>query len=255
MKGLQGRYLLRIVLVMVDIQNHEESLRELSKTSLINNVTIILCWSAAEGARYLEAFKTYENAAPTAIKQHQSSAYGDRMVDFITTPRSINKTDAVSLVSQFGTIRTAVNARHEDVAGIAGWGEKKVQRWCASVREPFRVKKAAKRGIGREESSRMQASRAGTLSRDVTTGEGELPSRPATASKKPAMPFEEESRDAESLFVDEEAAMQEIMAGMEEPERRRRPVVEQPEPPRKKRKEDDDVGEGVMAALSKLRKT
>ena len=72
-KGLQGKYNLRIVLVMVDVQNHEESLKELSKTSLINNVTLILCWSAAEGGRYLELFKTYEHAAPTSIKQHQST--------------------------------------------------------------------------------------------------------------------------------------------------------------------------------------
>ncbi|KAK5716421.1 ssDNA endonuclease and repair protein rad10, partial [Elasticomyces elasticus] len=139
-KNLQGKYNLRIILCMVDIQNHEESLKELSKTSLINNVTVVLCWSAAEGGRYLELFKTYENAAPTSIKQHQSTSYSDRMIDFVTTPRSINKTDAVSLVSQFGTIRTAVNARHEDVATIAGWGEKKVQRWCTAVREPFRIK-------------------------------------------------------------------------------------------------------------------
>src|SRR5215469_4793663 len=32
-RGLQGKYNLRILLVMVDIPNHEESLKELSKTS------------------------------------------------------------------------------------------------------------------------------------------------------------------------------------------------------------------------------
>jgi hypothetical protein len=43
---------------MVDIGNHEDSLKELSKTSLINNATVILCWSAAEAARYLELYKS-----------------------------------------------------------------------------------------------------------------------------------------------------------------------------------------------------
>lgn len=42
---LAGKYNLRILLVMVDIPNHEDSLKELSKTSIINNLTLILCWS------------------------------------------------------------------------------------------------------------------------------------------------------------------------------------------------------------------
>ncbi|KAK5120598.1 hypothetical protein LTR85_006254 [Meristemomyces frigidus] len=284
-KNLQGKYNLRVVLVMVDIQNHEESLRELSKTSLINNITLILCWSAAEGGRYLELFKTYENAAPTSIKQHQSTSYSDRMVDFITTPRSINKTDAVSLVSQFGTIRTAVNARHEDVATIAGWGEKKVQRWCAAVREPFRIKRAARRGLGREGTGASQdVSRAPTLSRDVTRGgdDGESPllpipagfgaspirqsdltgvNRPATAvvgdSDADRRPH---SRLAEQLPVgiafddDDEAAMAEVMTTAPVPPPKKA-VASAQEISKKRKPDDDPLSDGIMAALSKLRKS
>ena len=72
-RALQGKYGLRIILTMVDIDNHEEPLKELSKTSLINNVTIILTWSAQEAGRYLELFKSYEHATPTAIQAHQST--------------------------------------------------------------------------------------------------------------------------------------------------------------------------------------
>ena len=132
---------------MVDIQNHEESLKELSKTSLINNLTLVLCWSAQEAGRYLELYKSYEHASPTSIRAHQATSYAEKLVEFITVPRSINKTDAVGLVSAFGSIRAAVNARPEEIGGLAGWGEKKVQRWCDTVRDPFRVKKAARRGI------------------------------------------------------------------------------------------------------------
>lgn len=273
-KNLQGKYNLRIVLVMVDIQNHEESLKELSKTSLINNVTLVLCWSAAEGGRYLELFKTYENAAPTSIKQHQSTSYSDRMVDFITTPRSINKTDAVSLVSQFGTIRTAVNARHEDLATIAGWGEKKVQRWCTAVREPFRIKRAAKRTLNSEMSVQSQPiSQAPTLSRDVTRAESDSPrpatattdspvrlstSRPTTAAgladadKRPHSRLAEEVH-IDDTFVDDEVALADAMTGKPVPPRATRESVQ--EPPAKKRKPDEDpLNDGIMAALSKLRK-
>lgn len=160
-KGLQGKFKLRIILVMVDVENHEGPLKELSKTSLINNVTLILCWSAAECGRYLELFKSYEHAPATSIKAHQSTSYADRLVDFITVPRSVNKTDAISLVSTFGSLRTAVNAQPDEIALVAGWGGKKVQRWCGSVREPFRMKKAARRGINRDDSR-------ATVSREVS---------------------------------------------------------------------------------------
>ena len=154
-RALGGKYNLRVLLTMVDIQNHEESLRELSKTSLINNLTLILCWSSAEAGRYLELFKSYEHASANSIKAHQATSYADKLVEFITVPRSINKTDAVALVSAFGSVRAAVNARPEEISGVSGWGEKKVMRWCGTVREPFRVRKAAKRGVGlqRGESS------------------------------------------------------------------------------------------------------
>ncbi|KAK5733448.1 ssDNA endonuclease and repair protein rad10 [Elasticomyces elasticus] len=266
-KNLQGKYNLRIILVMVDIQNHEESLKELSKTSLINNVTVVLCWSAAEGGRYLELFKTYENAAPTSIKQHQSTGYSDRMIDFVTTPRSINKTDAVSLVSQFGTIRTAVNARHEDVATIAGWGEKKVQRWCTAVREPFRIKRAAKRGIGMQDSfvgSQPALSRDPTrdesdTSRPGSAGVGAVTSlsRPSTSTGDVDADLRPKSRLAEQLPLDsadgpDDADLTEALTGPPIPFKST--VERMQEVPKKRKPEDDPLNDGVMAALAKFRK-
>jgi DNA excision repair protein ERCC-1 len=152
-KGLQGKFNLRILLTMVDITNHEESLKELSKSSLINNVTVILCWSAAEAARYLELYKSFEHAKPSAIRGSESKGYAEKMVEFITIPRSINKTDAVSLVSAFGSIKNAINARPEEISIVGGWGEKKVRKWCTVVDEPFRARKATRRGLTRKETT------------------------------------------------------------------------------------------------------
>ncbi|KAG6005838.1 hypothetical protein E4U43_000534 [Claviceps pusilla] len=153
-RNLQGRYDLRILLTMVDIPNHEDSLRELSKTSLVNNVTIILCWSAAEAGRYLELYKSYENAGFAAIRGQQASSYADRLVEFVTVPRSLNKSDAVALVASFGSLKNAINAEQEQLGMISGWGGIKVKRWSAAIEEPFRAKKAAKRGLGLQASGR-----------------------------------------------------------------------------------------------------
>ncbi|KAL9625819.1 MAG: hypothetical protein Q9160_000139 [Pyrenula sp. 1 TL-2023] len=154
-RGLAGKYNLRILLTMVDIDNHEQALKELSKTSMVNNLTVILCWSAQEAGRYLELYKSFENASPQSIRAHQASSYKESVTEFITTPRNINKTDAASLLSNFGTLRAAVNAHPEELALVPGWGEKKVKAWCSTVRENFRVRKAAKAnpGLARQEST------------------------------------------------------------------------------------------------------
>lgn len=184
-RALAGKYNLRILLTMVDIQNHEESLKELSKTSLVNNLTLILTWSASEAGRYLELFKSYEHASPTSIRAHQTTSYAEKLIEFITVPRSINKTDAVGLVSAFGSVRAAVNARPEEIGSITGWGEKKVERWCGTVREPFRVQKATKRGLeDREAIWRREESSRNSLRRQAGADQ-HLQGQPAASSTEP----------------------------------------------------------------------
>ncbi|KAI9722328.1 MAG: hypothetical protein M1812_001800 [Candelaria pacifica] len=208
-RALGGKYNLRIMLCMVDIQNHEESLKELSKTSLVNNLTLILCWSAQEAGRYLELYKSYEHASPNSIRAHQATSYSDKLIEFITVPRSINKTDAVALVSNLGSVRAAVNARPEEVGMIDGWGEKKVQQWCSTVRENFRVTKAARRGthLNREVSS-MDLSRADSSLGGVEE-ESDAPAKavvgePVPISRVPARQASAYSRQADDAIQDAE---------------------------------------------------
>lgn len=166
-------YNLRVLLTMVDITNHEEALKELSKTSMINNLTLVLCWSAQEAGRYLELFKSYEHASPASIRAHQAETYQESLTEFVTTPRTINKTDAASLIANFGSLRAAVNAQPEELALVPGWGEKKVKAWCTTVREPFRVKRAAKRNVAllRQETSLAESA----------DGDSDEPSRPTSS--------------------------------------------------------------------------
>lgn len=284
-RDLKGQYQLRILLTMVDIENHEDSLRELSKTSLVNNVTVMLAWSAQEAGRYLELFKTFEHAAPTSIRAQQSASYSDKLVEFITVPRSINKTDALGLVSNFGSVRTAINASPEEVGLIAGWGEKKVQRWCNAAREPFRIKKAAKRGITRENTLDTPHN---TLSRGISMAEGDdvvsddainntleesvhqrvdeaVPlaaemskSAPTTAAsdadKRPSRRIAEDTVVSQYGEDEEEAMWQaDLRRGVaQKPAPRANPVTE-PANAKKRKQDDENMSDGIMAALNKLR--
>ena len=282
---LGHKYNLRVLLTMVDIENHEEPLKELSKTSLINNLTLILCWSAQEAGRYLELYKSYEHASPQSIRAHQATSYSEKLVEFITVPRSINKTDALSLVSSFGSIRAAVNARPEEIGEITGWGEKKVQRWCGTVSENFRVRKAARRGrvLGRDENSigipRQEAStgtpteaREETLFEDAadeprqdtgSTSIGRVPSRnspiarPSTSANVQQHPAK---RTAEEVPLwqpgeDEEEAL--FLAAAEDdtmPVNENAKVVNRQVHPGSSGEIHKGLSEGMAAALAKLRK-
>ena len=281
-RAMGHKYNLRVLLTMVDIQNHEESLKELSKTSLINNLTLILCWSAQEAGRYLELYKSYEHASPTSIRAHQATSYSEKLIEFITVPRSINKTDALSLVSAFGSVRAAVNARPEEIGEITGWGEKKVERWVGTVRENFRVKKAAKRGpgLGKEGNSiglaRGQSS-AGLAKEDGLFGEADeeqdqdsaripTPKAPTKDGAEPRSTAAEKAqqrppkRPADQVPLwepgeDDEEAL--LLAAAEEMEMRSSTSAHAKKnelQPKASANAKEGLSEGMTAALAKLRK-
>ncbi len=281
-RALAGKYRLRVLLTMVDIENHEDPLKELSKTSLINNLTLILCWSAAEAGRYLSLFKTYEHASPTSIRAQQATGYSEKLIEFVTVPKSINKTDAISLVGNFGSLRAAINAHPEEIALVGGWGDKKVANWCASVRDGFRVKKAKKRGPGalsrevtREEAlsrddSRMEevegddeeddagVRRRRTVapppaiplsmvpSREVTRGGSGTPD----ADRRPPHRLAEDISMREPGSDEEEALLASIQAE-NKPSLKASSAGGQQQGTSKG--QEEEMGEGIMTALAKLR--
>jgi len=139
MQVLGRSYNLRILLIWVDIENHSDPLRELTKTSVVNNLTIVLAWSIPEAGRYLETFKSLEHANPSMIQERPSDDVTTRMVDTITSVRSINKNDAIGLLGTVGSLRKAFNTSEEELASVAGWGAIKVKRFHKAVNEPFVV--------------------------------------------------------------------------------------------------------------------
>ncbi|EEA27927.1 hypothetical protein EYB25_001111 [Talaromyces marneffei] len=223
---LAGKYNLRIVLVMVDIPNHEETLKELSKTSIVNNVTLILCWSAPEAAHYLELYKSSENAQPTAIRSQQAQSYRESVIEFITAPRSVNKSDAASLMSTFGSLQAAVNAQPEQISAVPGWGEKKVRQWSSAVREDFRV-----------ESTRRKVAPI----RDFGTEDGPGPTSAV-----------EDADDVEYIEDDEDA--EEILLASAHRELQTEQQALSETPSKNEVQPEDSMSEGIMDALAKLRK-
>ncbi|KAL1896144.1 ssDNA endonuclease and repair protein rad10 [Sporothrix stenoceras] len=247
--GGAPRHRLRILLALVDIENHEETLRELAKTSLVNQLTLILCWSAAEAARYLELYKTFEHASNfSAIRGQQAAGYADRLVQFATVPRAINKSDAVALVGSFGSLRRAVQADPEQLGLVAGWGEKKVQAWRRAVEAPFRVqkgkRKTANTGTGTQATAIQRA--LAEAATQVFAANDEI----------------EEGTDFDSVFNNrleqarpeggETSPSKEGAARTPSPKKRGTSAASTFSPPRPQRP-PEELGDGIAAALAKLR--
>jgi DNA excision repair protein ERCC-1 len=234
---------------MVDIPNHEDTLRELAKTSLVNNVTVILCWSAAEAARYLELYKSYEHQSKggfSAIRGQQATGYAERLVEFVTVPRAVNKADAVALVGTFGSLRAAVNADAERIGQVGGWGEKKVKAWRKAVEEPFRVRKAAARkgraGRGEEAVPISMVPLRDMAGRRESSTVGQeqvvaVAAKPKAGQRRGAEDDDDEAMIAAAIEASKQTAAAEAVDG---------PPVERPR--------NEELGDGVAAALAKLRR-
>lgn len=139
-RNLGKQYVLRVMLVLCDIDNHKESLRELTKTCVVSDFTLIVAWTPMEAGRYLESFKSLETAPAKEIKGQVSTVYSDQLVDCLTSIRAVNKNDAYSLIGNFGSLKNAFNATTDELTAIGGWGPQKVKNFMNVITLPFTIK-------------------------------------------------------------------------------------------------------------------
>ncbi|CAI5501987.1 unnamed protein product, partial [Closterium sp. Naga37s-1] len=85
-----------------------------------------------ECARYLETLKSYENKPANGIQERVDSDYISRLTSALTSIRHVNKTDALTLGTNFGTLANIMGASMDDLSRCPGIGEKKVSA-CAGV--------------------------------------------------------------------------------------------------------------------------
>ncbi|KAJ2994145.1 ssDNA endonuclease and repair protein rad10 [Globomyces sp. JEL0801] len=57
-----------ILLVLIDTQNVQQTIRELTNSCIRNKITLFLCWNQEDAARYIETFKRFENKPPDLLK-------------------------------------------------------------------------------------------------------------------------------------------------------------------------------------------
>lgn len=137
LKQLGRSYNLRILLVQVDIIELHHLLKDLAKICILADCTLILAFSPEEAGRYLEAYKVYEFKPPDAIMEKTEQDFVSKLTECFTTVKSINETDAVTLLSTFKTLDGVMKASKEDLSLCPGFGPQKAKRVHDIFQEPF----------------------------------------------------------------------------------------------------------------------
>ena len=148
---------------------------------------------------------------------------------------------------------------------VPGWGEKKVKIWCGTMRENFRVRRAAKAGI----NMLTTETAAGSVYNEELNGQtarsnlqapipiGMIPSREASGqglSRENTIPESSHKRrrleqvDVSEPNSDEEAA---LLAEAEQASVNM--LTTREAAPGKSGRQEPELSEGVKAALAKLR--
>eukprot|EP00904_Undaria_pinnatifida_P007179 jgi/Undpi1/3591/HiC_scaffold_16.g06963.m1 len=97
-----------------------------------------------EAARYLETYKAYEHKSAESIQEKVNDDYLSKLQECFGAVRSVNKSDVLTLASNFGTLKAVCDASAEELALCPGLGDKKVARIYEALHAPLSRTKRAK---------------------------------------------------------------------------------------------------------------
>jgi len=90
----------------------------------------------------LETFKAYEHKPADIIKGRVNPDYMSQLTDCLTSIRSVNKTDVVTLASTFGSLKRIMEASTLELSLCPGIGEAKAKRIHDAFHDPFIAEKS-----------------------------------------------------------------------------------------------------------------
>lgn len=139
LSGCGGPFELRVLLVQIDVKEPHHALRQLMRIAILAELTIMLAWSHEEAGRMLETYKLFEGKTPDMIMEKSNPDPHSKLVDALTTIKSVNKTDAATLLNVFRTVQGIVQATMEELTLCPGFGPQKAQRLYKALHESFKT--------------------------------------------------------------------------------------------------------------------
>lgn len=172
MRDIRPReYRLCALIVFTDVSDCERMLLEVQRTVILSDWTVFCASSVAEAARYIETFCVYENKPATAIQERVEEGYLPRAVEVLTTIRSINRRDVITLISRFQSLAGIMAASLADLQTCAGIAEKKARHLHEAFHKPLLAAASAATGaVSAGVSSASASAGGGTDSRGARGG-------------------------------------------------------------------------------------
>lgn len=136
-RGLGRAYKLRVLLILVDVHEHRQPMQELTKLSVIHDLTLICASSEREAARYCETLRSYSNKTADSIQEQVKEDHASRISAVLGSVRGINKTDVSTLAFNFGPLKNIASASEEQLRRCPGMGDRKVARLFTAMNQPF----------------------------------------------------------------------------------------------------------------------
>ncbi|GMK57109.1 hypothetical protein CspeluHIS016_0309490 [Cutaneotrichosporon spelunceum] len=134
---MRHAYNLRILLILCDINEHQQPLRELSKVAIINDMTILVAFSNEEAAQYLTTLKAYEHKSADTLKEKVHQTYPSQLEHVLTSGRKVNKSNAEAIAAQFGSFDNIVRQSNHSLSAVKGLGKVKIVSLLDAFNKPF----------------------------------------------------------------------------------------------------------------------
>ncbi|XP_063360731.1 DNA excision repair protein ERCC-1 [Cydia amplana] len=137
LKELGKKYELRVLLVQVDLKDPHAALKNLTRICLLTDMTLMLAWSPEEAAKIIENYKIYENKPPDRIMEKIENDPHQKIINALSSVKPVNKTDAMTLLTTFGTLANIIKATESRLAECPGFGATKAKKLYKALHEPF----------------------------------------------------------------------------------------------------------------------
>ncbi|XP_059056747.1 DNA excision repair protein ERCC-1 [Achroia grisella] len=141
LKELGKKYELRVLLVQVDLKDPHVPLKNLTRICLLTDMTLMLAWSPEEAAKIIENYKIYENKPPDRIMEKIENDPHQKIINALSSIKPVNKTDAMTLITTFGTLENLIQVSEQRLAECPGIGATKAKKLYKGLHQTFLKKR------------------------------------------------------------------------------------------------------------------
>ena len=155
---LRSNYMCRVLLLHMDDgdNTNDDHVIELNSICVVNHLTLIVCWSFMESARYIETYHIYRNKSPDCLMSSSYKQWVNRrknkenrmtekqknredVVDTLVQIKSISKSNVATVMEHFGSIASLSNCTEEQLAALPGFGPKKAKYLFSAFNKPLKT--------------------------------------------------------------------------------------------------------------------